>query len=89
MPKYKAICGYMEEIVDAESHEDAAAKLFTNFDYVTDVPNIGAYVSTVEVTGEELWHKAEDAIKRAGRWGTPTDASTAAKQSFENPESSG
>lgn len=76
--RFKVISGGMEEIVEADSHEEAAAKLFTMFDDDDDgPPEFGKYISTIEVIGEELWHKSRDALKRSGRWDPIIDANTA------------
>ena len=70
MKRYKVVSGDMEEIVEAESHEEAAAKLFTMFDDWPEderLPVPGAWISTIEVVGEELWHRTNDAVIRSGR----------------------
>lgn len=68
MKRYKVLSGEMCEIVEAESHSDAAAKLFTMFDDCEEVPLHGANISTVEIVGSEFWHKAESALERSGRF---------------------
>ena len=95
MPKYKVVCGDMQETVEADSHEDAAAKLFTMFDDpATKPPDIGYAISTIEVIGDEiigdeLWHETIQAIKRAGRWEVYTDAASVENSSPNNQTSSG
>ena len=75
--RFKVISGDMQEIVEADSHEEAAAKLFTMFDDDASPPEFGAFISTIEVIGEELWHESRDALKRSGRLVENTDANTA------------
>ena len=89
--RFKVISGGMAEIVEAESHEEAAAKLFTMFDDCEpeDIPEHGVWISTIEVIGEELWHRADDALRRSGRLVESTAASTAEKPSAETQKSSG
>ncbi len=89
--RWKVQCGDMDEIVEAKSRDEAAAKLFTMFDDydLEDIPDPGIYVSTVEVVGEEMWEKTEDAMKRAGRLSENIVASTAEKRFSESQQSSG
>lgn len=89
--RWNVQCGDMNEIVEADSREEAAAKLFTMFDdyELDELPEPGLYVSTIEVIGDEVWELAEHAMRRAGRLAGSTDASTAEKPSSENQRNSG
>lgn len=71
--------GDLEETVEAVDHGEAMAKVFTMFDD-DEPPEVGTFISCVEVLGDEVWWKTDEAIKRAGRWGG-TDAGIAEKSS--------
>ena len=91
--RWKVQSGDMDEIVEAESRDEAVAKLFTMFDdcecELDELPEPGLYVSTVEVIGDELWEDTKDAMRRAGRLAGSTDASTAARQLIETRQNHG
>ena len=72
--------GDIEETVEAGDPGEAMAMVFTMFDDEDEAPEVGTFISCVEVLGDEVWWKTEEAIKRAGRWGG-TDAGIAEKSS--------
>lgn len=80
MKRWLVESGDIREIVEAASAQEAMSNVFTLFDNDDDPPEPGHFISAIEVIGEELFWKSEDAIKAAGRWAC-TGANTAEKPS--------
>lgn len=68
MKRFLVQCGEHSDIIEAESHEAAAAKFWTVWDDSADPPDANfELMSTVEIVGDQFWHDTESALRESGR----------------------